>query len=144
MSPPGQTDSDRLGALASFMRALTPRGVALFLVLAAIGGITYAAWEQRSTLLPMYLSSNVALTATGVAVVLVLLALVLMDMYTRLETRAEHAISQQVIILQQQITVLNDHNHFLNIRIGEIQLEHSECKRLLQDMSLRLLHAEIK
>lgn len=141
---PGQNDSDRLGALASFMRALTPRGVALLLVLVAIGGITYAAWEQRSTLLPLYLGSTVALTATGVAVSLVLLALILMDMYSRLESRAERAILQQVTILQQQITLLNEHNRIQQARIHEIHSDHVECQRQLQDMSLRLLHAGVK
>jgi FtsZ-binding cell division protein ZapB len=125
------------------MRSLTPGGVALFLVLLAASGIGYAVVRQSETLLPLYVASSTAMAATGVAVVLVLLALVLAQMYGRLEARAEAAVAMQASFLQRQIDMLHEENKRQAAEILEARTAHNACQQQVADIASALAKGRI-
>lgn len=127
-----------LGAVSAFMKALTPRGVALMLVLAGTAALGYAVWEQRATLLPAYLSSTAALAGTGVAVTMVLLGLVVMDLYGRLEDRAERAMRTHAEALQAQIDMQAHTVSDQSARIVALSAEHAACQKQVAELAILL------
>lgn len=136
---------ENLGAVSRFMSALTPRGVALLVVLAGTGALGYAVWEQRATLLPAYLGSTAALAGTGVAITMVLVGLIVMDLYGRLEDRAEqavrkHAESMRVHAdaLQAQISLqAANHSNTLS-ELSALRSDHAKCQEKLNDMAMMI------
>ena len=130
--------AEKLGALSSFMGALTPRGVALLVVLAGTGAIGYAVWEQRTTLLPAYLESTAALTGTGVAITLVLAGMVVMDLYGRLEDRAERAMKTHADALQAQIAAQAITNASTVAELVALRTDHAACQKQVADMALMI------
>ena len=128
--------AEKLGALSGFMHALTPRGVALLLVLASTAGIGYAVWEQRATLLPAYLESTAALTGTGVAIALALAGLIVMDLYGRLEDRAERAMKTHADALQAQISAQAITNASTVAELVALRGDHAACQKQVAEMAI--------
>ena len=131
----GMTE-DRLGALSSFMLGLTPRGVVLLVILSIIGMLGYAVWEQRVNLLPVYLGSTAALVGTGVAITMVLSGLIVMDLYGRLEDRAEAAMKKHAESLQMQINLQAATAGEQAVRIVALTLEHVTCQARLAELAM--------
>jgi len=126
----------KLTAIAAFMQALTPRGVALFIVLFGAAAIGYAIWEQRASLLPAYLSSTTALVETGVAITLILVGLVLTDLYGRLEDRAERAMRVHTEALQAQITLQTATIADQSARIAALVSDHAACQKHVAELAI--------
>ena len=129
-------EPERLSTVSAFMAALTPRGVALLVVLAGTGALGYAVWEQRSTLLPAYLGSTAALAGTGVAITMVLLGLIVMDLYGRLEDRAERAMRTHADALQAQISLQAANNTVTLTDLSALRQDHAKCQAQLAEMAL--------
>lgn len=143
--------AEKLGALTAFMAALTPRGVALLCVLGGAGALGYAVWEQRQILLPAYLGSTAALVGTGVAVTLILLALLTMDIFGRLEARAQealrtHAASVQAHAeaLQAQINMQAATNATTLAELVALRGEHANCQKQVAEMGLMIARLNMR
>lgn len=107
-------------------------------VLGGTGVLGYAVWEQRTTLLPAYLGSTAALTGTGVAITLVLVGLIVMDLYGRLEDRAERAMRIHAEALQAQLSMQAATNASTLAELSLLRSDHAACQKQVADMAILL------
>lgn len=105
-------------------------------VLGGVVALGYAVWEQRATLMPLYLESTAALTGTGVAITLVLMGLIVMDLYGRLEDRAERAMRTHAEALQAQITMQATTNADLSSRLAALTVDHASCQKQVAELAI--------
>lgn len=136
MAAPELPDPDKLAGWAKLLHSLTPRSIALLLVLGSTLGVGYSVWEARSTLLPRFLESTAAVAGAGVGVMLVMIGLALMDMYSRLEARAEAAVQRQADMQRQQVEAQSIEIQDLRKQLAEVRVHHNECQRQVSELAL--------
>lgn len=136
MAAPELPDPAKLEGWARLLHSLTPRSIALLLVLGSTLGVGYAVWEARATLLPRFLESTAAVAGAGVGVMLVMIGLALMDMYTRLEARAEAAVQRQAEMQRQQIEAQSAEIQDLRKQLAEVRAHHTQCQAQVSQLAL--------
>lgn len=128
---------------ARFVSTLTPRSLVLGLVAALLAGIGMSAWEARAVLWPQFLASSAGPTVVGVGLLMVMGAVGVMDMYTRVEARAERAVQQQLEVLQAQITLQQAQITAQQAQIveqaaqlAEVRVHHNRCQEQVAELAM--------